>query len=49
MDPFNKEHGIEHELLFNRGCTLLINDAKMENDIFVIHADLIKALPDNHL
>lgn len=40
-DPFNIEHGLETEILFNRKSSLLIKDAKFEDGIYNIYADLI--------
>ncbi len=40
-DPFNIEHGLETEILFNRKSSLLIKDAKFEDGIYTIYADLI--------
>ncbi len=40
-DPFNKENGVESEILLNRGYSLLVKDTEFKNDIYIIHADLI--------
>ena len=40
-DPFNTEHGVENEILLNRNAALLIKDAKVEDGIYTIYADLI--------
>ncbi len=39
-DPFNTEHGVENELLFDRNSVLSVKDAKMEGNTFVITCDL---------
>lgn len=40
-DPFNTEHGVECEILFNNDSALIIKDAKFEDGIYTIYADLI--------
>ncbi len=40
-DPFNIEHGLEREILFNRNSVLIITDANFEDGIYTIYADLM--------
>ncbi len=40
-DPFNIDHGIENEILFNRGYSMIITEANFEDGILAINANLI--------
>ncbi len=40
-DPFNIENGLEKEILFNKGYSLNVKEAKLENGILTLSADLI--------
>lgn len=40
-DPFNIENGLEKEILFNKGYSLNVKEAKLENGILTITADLV--------
>ena len=41
IDPFNSVNGKESEILFGRNTKLLIKDAKLEDDIFQIYAEIV--------
>lgn len=40
-DPFNIENGLEKEILFNKGYSLSVTNAKLEDGIITIYADLV--------
>ncbi len=40
-DPFNIENGLEKEILFNKGYTLCVKNAKADGKIVYIEADLL--------
>ncbi len=40
-DPFNVDHGVEKEILFNKGCSLKINNAEYKDGKLFLQADLL--------